>query len=253
MARTPQRPEPYSLAVLCAFAQAPKLQRTFLQMLAWNLTAEEQAAAREQFLIMDRGARGYVSSADVESFILENVQAEDAACLMHLAHHQSFTYSEFVAAMASAKINPSSESLAVAFRSFATPNRSIDEHSLQGMIGGMQDCSVEELLPGASGRLDFKGFTEYLARSRSVSQSTALQLCGHFQRPRHGRRHGRDLCGEVASLPSRKTIEEVHRFMEKAQSPKAAKPIRARIAEEDDRRHRSSCMGVDFDDICSIQ
>lgn len=214
-------------------------------MLAGHLTPEELAAAREQFVLMDRGARGYLSSGDVEALILESAQGKDVTCLLAMARCQSFTYSEFLAAMASAKIDPSSESIAAAFHRFAGPNGVLDENSLQAMISDTQGAGVE-FLPQASGCLDFKGFTEYLARARSASQSTARGLCSHF----HGSRPSQGFCGEVASLHTSKAVEEIHVFMEELQLPHAAKSFRTYVHEGSGHR---SCMGLDVGDACSIQ
>jgi len=155
------------------FSQATKFRRACLQMMAWSLSNEERAKVRQYFIEMDHNHQGTITLSELKKVLTEKFDIHDAEtnaifATMDSNNDEEIHYSDFLAAMVSARINLHDELLMGAFKRFDVDNSGyITVENLREVLGdNFEGNEVEKLVGEADalkdGRISFPEFVHYL-------------------------------------------------------------------------------------------
>jgi len=185
--------QPEVVAALVGFSKASNLRRAVMEVMAWSLSSDEQAAVREQFMAIDTNCQGTITMAELRTALMAGGVSEDLVLpifqALDGAKDEEIHYSEFLAAMVSTRIVVHEDLLKTTFRRFdIEASGYITVENLKEMLGDSFDgVPIEELLKEADylkdNRISYDEFVEYLIhsdiQSRSANQgmrNTALGL-----------------------------------------------------------------------------
>jgi len=160
---------------LCNFAHQQKFRRDCMKLMAWSLTAEERAQVREAFLELDTTNSGTVKVTDLKRILEENFDVpEDEIlqvryCMSEGCDLQDeaceISYSEFLAAMMSSRIQLHDTLLKETFRRFDLESTGhISKDDLVKVLG--EDADVSTIMAAVDanhdGEISIEEFIGYL-------------------------------------------------------------------------------------------
>jgi len=109
---------------LWRFSRASKFRRCCLEMLAWSLSTEDRAKARDCFLSLDANQQGTITLQELKHVMVDKLRLVDECELLKVFsaldynHDQEIHYSDFLAAMVDTQIDVNDEVLIDTFRRF---------------------------------------------------------------------------------------------------------------------------------------
>jgi calcium-dependent protein kinase len=164
------------VSALRSWSAAPKLLRACMCMMAWTLTNEQQAAVRDQFLVVDSNHDGAVSLAELRAVMVDKYQVPE--------EEVTTIFSIFVAAhdQACEHIELDEDLLHITFSKFDTKGvGSISAQDFHEVLGasledGHAEAFVREADRRGSGRIDYQDFVEYTRSSRRTMKQQIMGI-----------------------------------------------------------------------------
>mmetsp|Transcript_37213 Transcript_37213/g.106291 ORF Transcript_37213/g.106291 Transcript_37213/m.106291 type:complete len:431 (+) Transcript_37213:2-1294(+) len=158
---------------LCKFAQASKFRRACMSMMAWSLTYEERLSVRDAFLELDQTHQGTIKLWELKNVLEAKFHMKDEEVarvfqVLNTSHDDEIHYSEFLAAMASSRIQLHDGLLRATFKRFDVDDSGcITRENLQEVLGEtFEGAEMAELMrdvhDGCDGPISYEEFIEYL-------------------------------------------------------------------------------------------
>mmetsp|Transcript_92816 Transcript_92816/g.194002 ORF Transcript_92816/g.194002 Transcript_92816/m.194002 type:complete len:629 (-) Transcript_92816:329-2215(-) len=178
--------EPAIVNALVGFSKASQLRRAVMEVMAWSLSSEEQAAVREHFVRMDKSGQGTITLKELTQALTEcgidEHLVEPIFQALDGAKNDEIHYSEFLAAMVSTRIAMHEDMLKSTFRRFDTNNSGyITVENLKELLGDSFDgVPMEELLKEAdfekNNKISYDEFVHFLSADPAAMESTPVKV-----------------------------------------------------------------------------
>jgi len=153
------------------FSRASKFRRCCMEMLAWSLNNQDRAKVRDCFLSLDKNHKGTITLGELRNAMVANLNLTDEHEVLKVFealdynHDQEIHYSDFLAAMATTRIEVDDAALSDAFRRFdADCSGFITVENLRDVLGDQVglEAFIKEADQNHDGRLSFAEFSAYL-------------------------------------------------------------------------------------------
>jgi serine/threonine protein kinase len=170
---------------LSSFAQASHFRRAAMNMMAWSLTNDERATVRDAFLEMDTDRSGTISLSEFKKVMLDKFHVDDeqaSAAFEAIDYNQQdeIHYSEFLAAMASCRIQMHDDLIKNTFKRFDVDSSGhITKDNLKSVLGDtFKESEVEGILADIDmahdGQISYDEFFEYMTHPEADSKHHEL-------------------------------------------------------------------------------
>lgn len=172
---------------LCNFSKANTFRRKCLSMMAWSLTAEEQAEVRDAFVELDADNTGTIKIWEFKQVLEERFKISDqevAAAFKALDQNNDdlIHYSDFLAAVVPARIKSHEALLKQTFARFDTDNTGfISEDNLKQVLG--DTCTRKEIKQiikqadkAKDGKISYQEWLEYLQGDSASTTHTGIAI-----------------------------------------------------------------------------
>jgi Ca2+-binding EF-hand superfamily protein len=154
--------------------------------MAWSLTTEEQQQVREAFVEIDSDHTGAITLNQFKKVLEERFHFNDAHSravfeALDVDHEDEIHYSEFLAAMASARVHFHDELLRETFKRFdADASGYITAHTLQQVLTDLPEGELKKLIGEADedgdGRITFDEFARFMKEEGSQYHHVAGKI-----------------------------------------------------------------------------
>eukprot|EP00929_Paragymnodinium_shiwhaense_P000744 TRINITY_DN100980_c0_g1_i1.p1 TRINITY_DN100980_c0_g1~~TRINITY_DN100980_c0_g1_i1.p1 ORF type:complete len:542 (-),score=144.26 TRINITY_DN100980_c0_g1_i1:186-1811(-) len=176
---------------LCNFAKESRFRRSCLQLAAWSLTSHDRIHMRDAFLELDRSHGGSISLKDFQQIMKEKFEMpEEQATLLFSSldsnGSQEISYSEFLAAAMSSRIDMHDDLLKATFRRFdRTGSGKISPADMSQVLGIPIDKAevAKELNVDEEGRICMSEFIEYVRHGTGKAAETIAPRLASKTRP----------------------------------------------------------------------
>lgn len=177
--------EAVTVDALCNFGRQNQLRRACTRAMAWSLPSEEQHEMRKAFLDIDVAGTGVIHMDDFKKVILKHYKIEDKAVqdafdAIDSSHHNAIHYSDFLAAVMSARVDLHENLIEETFRRFDTHGTGqIGMDDLQTLLGdGVNEQDVHGLIRQISSVGDDYNIThDDFVRYMKQGNATAVADC----------------------------------------------------------------------------
>uniref|UniRef100_A0A7S4UVD7 Protein kinase domain-containing protein n=1 Tax=Alexandrium monilatum TaxID=311494 RepID=A0A7S4UVD7_9DINO len=134
---------------LRAFAEAPRVHRAALRMMAWSLSTEEQLALREQFLLLDPHKRGCIELKELQASLMQHLQVDGVEANrvfweLGSGGTRGIEYREFLAAALAGEANAREDCLRRTFSRFDRDGRGQVAPEMREPMGDCCDVADPE-------------------------------------------------------------------------------------------------------------
>jgi len=230
------------LKSLRSYAEASRFRRAALSMMAWSLSTEEQAALREQFLLLDVNKRGSIKLKELkavleEHFEVDDEEAERLFSMIDSDNSHEIEYSEFLASCLLGHVDAHEDLLRRTFQRFdRDENGLISSDEMREMLGeSFEGADIEELIEAVDtngdGSICYDEFLAYFEKADGESEERASSS---------RKRHTQKLATIIDRLlRSEESLEEI--------------PQEGAVVERPRRRRRSSLRLTRLDRRCKSE
>merc|ERR1712008_512196 len=184
---------------LVSFAAKTQFRRSAMHLMAWSLTNEERAQVRQAFIDIDTDRTGSITLNELKAVSekhlhIDTEQAQRAFEALDSSHHGKIFYSEFLAAMVSARIMMHDHLLHATFQRFdADASGFITPEELKEALGDSSppeqiEAIIKDLDTGHDGTINYSEFIAYFRDGNAKSErQEAVAKCLDEQIKQHTR------------------------------------------------------------------